>query len=48
MPTLSVDIPVLKTERLILREPRLADLDAVTAFGASDRAQYVGGKVAPW
>ncbi len=48
MPTLSVDIPVLTTERLILREPRLADLDAITAFGASDRAQYVGGKVAPW
>ena len=41
MPTLSVDIPVLTTERLILREPRLADLDAITAFGAEGSAEAV-------
>ena len=48
MTTLSVDIPVLETDRLILREPRLSDLDAMVEFGASERTQFVGGKVAPW
>lgn len=48
MATLSVDIPVIETERLILREPRLSDLDAMIAFGTSDRTQYVGGKMVPW
>ena len=37
------EIPVLETERLILRAPRLEDLDALAAFFASPRAQYVGG-----
>lgn len=36
-------IPVLETERLILRAPRLSDLDALADFLASPRAQYVGG-----
>lgn len=36
-------IPVLETERLILREPREADLDAMAAFYASDRSRWVGG-----
>lgn len=40
---LAVEVPVVETERLILREPRLSDLDAVAAFMASDRAVFVGG-----
>lgn len=40
---LQVAVPVIGTERLILREPRVADLDAVAAFMASDRAGFVGG-----
>lgn len=36
-------IPTLETERLILRAPCEADLDAETAFYASDRAIHVGG-----
>ena len=48
MTTLSIDIPVLETAHLILREPRLSDLDAMIAFGESDRTRFVGGKVAPW
>lgn len=39
----SVSVPVVRTERLILREPRVADLDAVAAFAASPRADFVGG-----
>ena len=38
-----VDIPVIETERLILRAPREADFGAFAAFGASDRAHWVGG-----
>lgn len=48
MPSLSVDIPVLETERLFLREPRLDDLDAIVAFGMSDRTEFVGGKLEAW
>ncbi|ARJ70773.1 GNAT family N-acetyltransferase [Paracoccus contaminans] len=43
MTTLSVDIPVIETERLILREPREADLPAVAGFYASERSVFVGG-----
>ena len=43
MPTLSVDIPVLATERLILREPRISDFEAAAAFAASDRMHFIGG-----
>lgn len=43
MTRLAVDIPVIETDRLILREPRVGDLDAVAAFMASDRARFVGG-----
>ena len=43
MPVLSVEIPVIETERLVLREPRMADLPAFAAFAASDRARFVGG-----
>lgn len=38
-----VGIPVLETERLRLRGPREADLEAEAAFYASDRARFVGG-----
>ncbi len=36
-------IPRLETERLILRPPSEADLDADNAFFASDAAKFVGG-----
>lgn len=36
-------IPVLETERLILREPRISDFDAMLAFNDSPRSAYVGG-----
>jgi len=36
-------IPRLETERLILRAPSDADLDADAAFFATDAAQFVGG-----
>lgn len=48
MTRLSVDIPVLETERLVLREPREADLPAMAAFHASDRAAHVGGVLEEW
>ncbi|MDU8912937.1 GNAT family N-acetyltransferase [Aestuariicoccus sp. MJ-SS9] len=40
---MSVTIPTVETDRLILREQRLSDLDAFVAFFAGDRAQFVGG-----
>ncbi|WP_298945720.1 GNAT family N-acetyltransferase [uncultured Paracoccus sp.] len=43
MATFSVDIPVIETPHLILREPRLADFKAAATFAASDRARFVGG-----
>lgn len=43
MPVLAVDIPVIQTPRLILREPRAADFESVAAFAMSDRARFVGG-----
>lgn len=36
-------IPVLETERLILREPREADFPAMLTFNDSPRASFVGG-----
>lgn len=36
-------VPILETERLILRAPGAADRDAAVAFYMSDRATYVGG-----
>lgn len=46
--TMQVRVPVLETERLILREPRLSDWDAMNAFGLSERSQYVGGPYEEW
>jgi RimJ/RimL family protein N-acetyltransferase len=41
--TLPFAIPVLETERLILREPREADFRAMLAFNDSPRNRFVGG-----
>lgn len=46
--SLAASVPVLETERLILRAPRLSDLDAITGFVTSDRAGFVGGPGKPW
>jgi RimJ/RimL family protein N-acetyltransferase len=43
MTALALHIPRLETERLILRAPSVADLDAEAEFFASDAAKYVGG-----
>lgn len=37
-------VPVLTTERLVLREPRESDLPAMIAFGESDRTRFIGGR----
>ncbi|WP_374376138.1 GNAT family N-acetyltransferase [Tabrizicola sp.] len=39
----TLPIPVLATNRLILREPREADFPAMLAFNDSPRAAFVGG-----
>jgi len=36
-------VPVLETERLILRAPVVGDFDTMATFAASDRARFVGG-----
>lgn len=48
MTEMRVTVPVIETARLILREPRLSDLDAFVAFGASERSRFVGGPMEPW
>jgi RimJ/RimL family protein N-acetyltransferase len=40
---ISLTIPVIQTERLVLREPREADFPAMLAFNDSPRAAFVGG-----
>ena len=42
-PLASLGIPVLRTGRLVLREPRETDFAAMLAFNASPRAGFVGG-----
>ena len=37
------DVPVIETERLILRGPEERDFDAFAAFSASERAKWIGG-----
>ncbi|MDJ1015405.1 MAG: GNAT family N-acetyltransferase [Paracoccaceae bacterium] len=37
------DTPVIETERLTLRAPRMGDYPAWEAFFASDRARFIGG-----
>ncbi|WP_323780015.1 GNAT family N-acetyltransferase [Thalassovita sp.] len=41
--SLSLNIPVIETERLILRGPRESDFEPFAAFSASERAKFVGG-----
>ncbi|MFO1201385.1 MAG: GNAT family N-acetyltransferase [Tabrizicola sp.] len=36
-------IPILSTERLIMREPRESDFPAMLAFNESSRSSFVGG-----
>lgn len=43
MTALAPNIPVIETDRLILRGPREEDFEAFAAFGASERARWVGG-----
>ncbi|KRS13814.1 acetyltransferase [Roseovarius atlanticus] len=45
---ITVDIPVIETEDLILRGYDEADFEAFAAFGTSDRAAYVGGPHTRW
>jgi RimJ/RimL family protein N-acetyltransferase len=40
---ISLTIPVIETERLVLREPRETDFPAMLAFNDSPRAGFVGG-----
>lgn len=40
-----LSVPVLETERLRLRGPVIADLDALADFMTSDRARFVGGPI---
>ena len=41
----TLEIPTLETKRLILRAPRMEDLEPFAAFLGSDRARFVGGPV---
>ncbi len=40
---MSFAVPILETERLIMRAPENGDLEAQAAFLASDRSHFVGG-----
>ncbi|KAA2313571.1 N-acetyltransferase [Pseudooceanicola sediminis] len=40
---MTVQIPTLTSERLTLRGPDARDIDALSAFYASDRSRFVGG-----
>ncbi|NDW45267.1 GNAT family N-acetyltransferase [Ruegeria sp. PrR005] len=40
---MTLSIPVIETENLILRGPRESDFEAFAAFGASERSRFVGG-----
>ena len=39
----TVTIPILETDRLVLRAPRLEDVAPEAAFYATERSQFVGG-----
>ncbi len=43
MSAVALSIPVIETERLILRGPNMADFEAFAAACASERARFVGG-----
>lgn len=40
---MTTDIPVIETERLVLRAPMRSDFDLLAEIYASDRARYMGG-----
>jgi RimJ/RimL family protein N-acetyltransferase len=42
---MSVTIPTLETDRLILRGPRLSDLGAYVAYKTSARSKFTGGPI---
>ncbi|MEO3478717.1 GNAT family N-acetyltransferase [Phaeobacter sp. CAU 1743] len=44
---MTVTIPTIETERLILRAPDMSDFDVMCEFYASERATYVGGQMKP-
>lgn len=44
--SVTIDVPVIETDRLILRAPRMGDIEPFGAFLGSDRARFVGGPVA--
>ncbi|WBU65211.1 GNAT family N-acetyltransferase [Paracoccus aerodenitrificans] len=46
--TIRIEVPVLETGRLILREPRRTDWDAVRDFGMSERTSFIGGPFKEW
>ena len=43
MMAMPLPIPVLETERLVLRGPQIEDLKPMVAFFETERSQYVGG-----
>jgi len=45
MTSTTFTIPTIETERLLLRAPKLSDLEPEAEFFASDRCAYVGGKM---
>ena len=44
----TLQVPVLETERLLLRAPRAEDWDAVRVFGVSQRSEFIGGPFEEW
>lgn len=48
MSPMTLPIPVIETDRLILRAPAAADLEAHVTFMASDRSRFVGGPQDRW
>lgn len=43
-----MEIPVLETERLVLRAPKLSDLEREVLFYSGDHAQFIGGSKTPY
>ena len=44
---MTLTIPTLNTQRLLMRAPTLEDFDVLCAFYASPRAEFVGGQMEP-
>ena len=45
--TTPVTVPVIETERLVLREPRIEDYDALCGYFADPRSAWNGGPLTP-